>query len=46
MINVKLIKDIYPVHYLVWHNMFEELNKLLASKEVCIMLLFCYVAIG
>ena len=26
--------DTYPVHYLVWHNMFEELNQLLAKKEV------------
>jgi hypothetical protein len=32
--NGKWISDKYPAHYLVWNNMYDDLNQLLQNKKV------------
>lgn len=37
MVNIDRIKEIYPLHWLVWNNNYTELDKVLSTNEVNII---------
>ena len=40
MVNIDIIRKNYPLHWLVWHNSYVELDKELSTNQVCAYLLF------
>lgn len=36
MVNIDTVRKNYPLHWLVWHNSYVELDKELSTNQVCI----------
>lgn len=41
MVNIDKIKETYPLHWLVWNNEHIQLDKVLSSNEVRLLLKYC-----